>query len=136
MDQRSADAHAVQILELVGKQTLTIERREHENILQIMSPDAKVRLSIQVTESGPVLYFEGANLKIKASGDLAIEAQRIGLFGQNGIGIASGGDVDILAQGNLQTRATIQNITSTLGNVNVQANDDVCLVGERIRVNC
>jgi hypothetical protein len=40
------------------------------------------------------------------------------------------------ASGDLHSEARIQNVTATLGDVNVRANDDVKLSGERVRVNC
>jgi hypothetical protein len=36
----------------------------------------------------------------------------------------------------LDSQARIQNITAVLGNVNVKANDDVRMNGERVRMNC
>ena len=42
----------------------------------------------------------------------------------------------LAATGDMQLEARVQDITATQGNVNVKANDDVCLHGERVKVNC
>jgi len=36
----------------------------------------------------------------------------------------------------MHSLARVQNIKADLGNVNVTANDDVSINGERVRVNC
>jgi hypothetical protein len=41
-----------------------------------------------------------------------------------------------VADGDLKTEARIQEIRARLGNVNVSANDDVRIDGERVMVNC
>jgi hypothetical protein len=121
---------------LVGDQQLVLERRRRDNLLQIIGADGHVTLSLQITPAGAVLRFEGASLMIQADGDLAVSAKRIAIHGREEVRITSGGDATIGVAGDLETTARIQNITAELGNVNVKANDDVKLNGERILVNC
>lgn len=46
------------------------------------------------------------------------------------------GDLKLQVAGDLHSEARVQNVTATLGDVNVRANDDVKMIGERIRMNC
>jgi hypothetical protein len=44
--------------------------------------------------------------------------------------------VSIDTPGDIHSEACSQKITAHLGNVDIKANDDVTLDGERIRMNC
>ncbi len=101
-----------------------------------MAADGHMSLSIRVTPQGPVLRFDGPGLKIETAGELSVEAQRLNLHGRSGVSVTSAGDVHIQTPGDLHSHARIQNITADLGNVNIKANDDVKLNGERVRANC
>lgn len=125
-----------QSLALMGGQRLIVENEASHNLLRIVSPEGMVSLSIRVTPAGPILHFGGTGLMIQADGDLAVKANRIALHGNEGVAITSGGDAFIDVAGDLHSKARIQNITADLGNVNVKANDDVKINGERVLVNC
>ena len=127
---------AVQVVDLRGDQQLVIDQGPQEDRLMITSADGRVSLTITITEQGPVLHLEGSGLMIRTDGDLAINAKSLAIHGRDGIALTSGGDAHISAAGDLTTTARIQNITAELGNVNVQANDDVKIDGERILMNC
>jgi hypothetical protein len=90
---------------------------------------------VAITADGPVLRFEGG-LALQTDGPLAIDAEQVTLHGRQGVAISSGGDAWIQVEGDLHSNARIQNITADLGNVNVKANDDVKINGERVKVNC
>jgi hypothetical protein len=123
-------------IELTGDHQLTIERRASDSVLQIVSPGGQVALTIELTSDGPILRFDGLNMRIESSGDLAIGARRLALHGREAVSITTEGDAGIRAEGDLTTEARVQNISARLGNVNVKANDDVRLRGERVRLNC
>ena len=126
----------VRTVDLVGGQRLLLEHGPHEDVLRFVATDGRVTVSIHVTEHGPVLRFEGAALTLQTAGELAIEAEQLRLHGRAGVALTAGGDVVIGTPGDLHTRARIQHITADRGNVNVRANDDVKLNGERVLVNC
>ena len=44
--------------------------------------------------------------------------------------------MSLTAAGDLTTQGRTQTIVADLGDVKVKANDDVCLNGERVLVNC
>ena len=130
-----SEATTCEAIELTDNQQLIVERRHSNSLIRIVGDDGRVSLTIEVTAEGPVLRFEGMNLRIESNGDLAIGARRIALNGEEGVTIASGGDASIQVFGELNTDARVQNISARLGNVNVSANDDVHLRGERIKLN-
>jgi hypothetical protein len=121
---------------LVGGQQLVVEDLPAANVLKLLSADGRLTLSIRVTPAGPVLHLEGAGLMIQTDGDLAVSAGRVAIHARDGLALTSGGDAHIHAAGDLHSTARIQNLTADLGNVNVKANDDIKLNGERVLVNC
>ncbi len=121
---------------LVGKYSLVIHQAEGENILEIIAPDGNVRLSIRVTPNGPILYFDLENLKIQTSGSLELSADYLAIHTTKGITLSSNGDIHVNSLSSINTKALAQNISASKGNVNIKANDDVKLDGERIRMNC
>ena len=125
-----------QVMDLVGRQRLILERAGGENILRIMGRDGRVSVSIHVTAEGPVLKLEGADLTIRSTGDLAVEAERLTLHGRSGVVLSSGGDAAIRIERDLDVSARAQNIRAELGDIRLRANDDIRMDGERIRHNC
>jgi uncharacterized protein (DUF2345 family) len=123
-------------VELARGQRLEVERGPGEDVVRLIAGDGKVTLSIHLTPEGPVLSCEAAALAVRTSGRLSLEAEHIRLHGRAGLELSSGGDVVVSTPGDLHSHARIQNITADLGNVNVKANDDVKLNGERVMVNC
>lgn len=123
-------------IELIGQQALVVESADGADLLKIVARDGKVRLAIAITADGPVLELGGRGVTIRSSGPLAIDAERIALHGRSALQLSTGGDATIRVDGDLTTVARIQNISASLGNVNVKANDDVRLNGERVMMNC
>jgi uncharacterized protein (DUF2345 family) len=126
----------IETLELIGNQKLLVERGSGSNTLKLISKDGYLSFSICVTSEGAVLHFEGPSLMVQSSGDLAVDARRVAIHGREGVAISSGGNASICAAGDMKLEAQEQDITARLGSVNVQANDDVRVRGERIKLNC
>src|SRR5271165_6780548 len=103
-------ATETETLELIGNQTLVVERRPDNNLIKLLSSDGRLCLSICLTLDGPVLRIDGSSLKLESSGDLAVEARRVAIHGREGVAITSGGDASICAAGDLKTEAQTQDI--------------------------
>lgn len=96
--------------------------------LQIVSPNGHCSLEIQITETGPVLRLVGAEVTLSVEGKLQIEADDLKLRGRDAVTISSDGEI--------RSQGRSQLLESQRGDVRLQANDDVRLQGERVRVNC
>lgn len=121
-------------LELVGGQKLHVVRRRGEDRVSLISPNGEISFTLRITSAGPVLCFERA-LTIEASDTLEIVGRRVAIRGHESVAIESGADATIEVAGDLTSTARIQNLCARVGDVNVKANDDVRLTGERIRLN-
>lgn len=123
-------------MRLVGDQELTVENEGTRNLICLRSAGGSVALTIEVTADGPILRFDGPALAIQTSGPLVIDSESIALHGRRGVSLSSGGDAAIRITGDLEISARMQKIRADLGDVEVRANDDVRLVGERVLLNC
>jgi hypothetical protein len=124
----------IDVLELMGDQQLLIQRNPESDVVQLVTCKGQVNLSVYATKEGSLLRLNGVGLTIETTGALSINAERIAIHGRDGVVISSGADAEIKAAGELTTHAQGQNISAALGNINIRANDDVKLEGERM--NC
>lgn len=120
---------------VVGGHTLTLERTAEGGILRLLSPSGAKPLEIEVTPRGPVLRL-GNGLSIVVAGKLDFAADEVSLTAHQDLSLRSGGTLQVQAAGDMTTEAEAHRITARRGDVALEANDDVILAGERIRMNC
>jgi hypothetical protein len=130
-----AGVEAIETITLVGRHALLVERSPEKNVLRVLTPEGAPGLVITVTPQGISLTVSGGDLTLETQGALAIRADELSLHGNKGVSITSDGDATVRAAGDLSSEGRVQNIRARLGSVNVTANDDVKLIGERIRLN-
>lgn len=93
----------------------TIECTDAEpggELVTIRSPEGRVELEVRLTDQGPVLRFEAAALDLEAAGPIRARCR------------------------SFEVTAEDATITATRGDVQLRANDDVRLNGERVKLNC
>lgn len=130
--ERPAD---VATIALTASHMLEVARAEGRDVLRVLTPDGRAGVHITITPQGIALHVAGGDLTLRSDGALNLQAETLALHGKRGVSITSEGDARMEVTGDLTTEARIQNIRARLGNVNVTANDDVKLAGERIRLN-
>jgi uncharacterized protein (DUF2345 family) len=131
-----ADHDQETALQLAHDQRLTIEPQGEDTLLRLSGADGVVTVSIAVTARGPVISIEGADLVVQAKGVLALGAEDISIRARRSLALSSEQDLVVSARQDLITTGAVQTIRATVGDVQVKANDDVRLDGERVRVNC
>ena len=110
----------------------------------IRGATGEVELEVRMTEHGPVLRFKAAGLELDSTGDMKVRCDNFDLKAKGSITQESGGplkqkigaDADIRVRGEQSTKAGEIKIASKRGNVEIEANDDVQIVGERVKLNC
>ena len=125
-----------QTLELVGDQRLVVQNNAESSLLRIIGPDGKVSLAIHVTEHGHAVRLESSAIQIEAQGELSLNAEHVSIHGRKSLSLSSDGNVSLDTPGDIHSDARSHKITARLGNVDIKANDDVTIDGERIRMNC
>jgi hypothetical protein len=123
-------------IDLAHGHALSIDCKQGTERLEIVSNQGQVMLTIEMTPKGPVLKFHGASISVFTDGELTLDAKQLNLQGRDSVNIISGDELNIEAKGSASSRASVQHITALDGNVNVKANDDVRINGERCMVNC
>ncbi len=88
--------------------------------LRVRGRGGHVELTVVLTDAGPRLVFESAEVEIKSAGAVSIDCER---FAVN-------------ARSEASIRSEEVRVEATLGSVAVLANDVVSLDGEEVRMNC
>lgn len=115
-----------------------------EETIQLTGKNGEATITIIMAEDGPVIQCSGAAIQLKAANKLSLHSPNIELNASESINLQTQGDLEQTVDGNFyqhvkgdaHRQARIQNITADLGNVNVKANDDVKIDGERVKLNC
>ncbi len=114
---------------------LTIERRGDEAFIRLHGDDGVQSLAIELGPQGPVLRL-GSGLAIAVEGELSFSADQVDIHGRSSVQLRSGGDTVLHSEGDLMNSAREHVLEARLGDVRLDANDDIKLTGERIRLNC
>lgn len=141
-----------QTLLLAGNQRLVITRTQCEaravgdekvgevqadtDVLELLDPHGQPTITIRVSSAGAVVELGARSVTLNVQGDLGIAADNIALHARQSLSLSSAKDLSVSAGETLRQQAKRQAITSTLGDIDIRANDDVKVDGERIRMNC
>ncbi len=113
------------------------------DLIEIVSPAGQLCLSIRLDVTGPIVEVRAASLQVATRGDLVVDCDRfelnarrdIALVSAGGIAHDAHGDVVIRADGEIATEGAGLQHRARRGNVDIQANDDVMIDGERVMLN-
>ncbi len=123
-------------VELAARHRLIIDQTEQGNALRLISPDGSTPITLEISNAGVVLRIESPGIALHASGNLSLSAEHLTLHGRTSLDLASGGDLNLNAAGDLHSRAQAQVLRAERGCVDIKASDDVKISGERVLVNC
>lgn len=123
----------IDLVDLPTGQTMLIEHVGDTTLIRVESSSGTL-IRLRVNEDCAEILLN-QKCEIKSTGDLTLEAENLKLRAREELQIESNGDANIDIRGDLNTIAREQTIRSKLGNVNVRANDNVDVRGERIQLN-
>lgn len=123
--------------------SVAIQQQPGGDTLAVHAPDGELCVSISLTPEGPHVELRACSLNIAAEGDLRLGANRLTIEAASDLTVRAGGDlhqeaggdVRVAAQGSFRSAAFDQRHEATTGNLELEANDDVSLEGERVRLN-
>ncbi len=130
------------IIEFKTGNMLIIDKENGD--LTLLAKNQTVQLVISVREEGIILNLNAYQLNINSANELNLSGRKVNIDAKEQINIKTGGnlvqqiDKDSLSEvgGTNKMIAKIQKLTATLGNVDIKANDDVRIDGERVKLNC
>jgi hypothetical protein len=120
---------------LLARHAVTLVKTDQGGTVQLRKPDGAEALRIEVTAHGATLHLT-RGLSIVVEGDLSLEAERVTIRGRRGVSLESEADASISVEGDLTCSSRSHTMTTSHGDIVVDANDDVVMRGERVRVNC
>lgn len=122
---------------------LLIVNTENQEI-KLVDNNKTTQLIISIKEKGLSLSINAFEINVNAAEELNFSSKRIKMNATEKIEIKTDGDLEFEIEkdctaeigGISQSNAKTQLIRASLGNVEVKANDDVRLDGERVLFNC
>jgi len=124
------------VIDFSNGQKLLADLTPGKETLRLLTTEGKVQMTIQMTKDGSEISLSGDVVKIAAKEKLELKSPVIDLTAEKEICLTSDGDMHQTVKRDSYQKARIHNITADLGNVNIKANDDVRLDGERVKLNC
>ena len=114
-----------------------------QDLVTISAPDGTVELQIKLTPEGPILQVSAAAIEMSATERIALRCNELDVAVKERVNLKCDGDLQQTVKGNLDstTEGTARvearriGLEATWGDVDVKANDDVYLTGERIYLN-
>lgn len=114
---------------------LVVSSEPNADVLSISSTSGKLRLRINVQgDAVTIESFDGRNV-LSINGPLVLQADSVELSAKQHLALSSGGGVSIMASGPVNIGAASIELTASRGDVAINANDDVRMEAERIRMN-
>lgn len=107
-----------QTLVLPSGRALETESHEEEDIVRVRSPKGAYVLTIKLTDEGPVVRVEGGSLEVSAAKKLSLDCDELAVRARQNATIELGGALKVDASA-----------------IELRANDDVSLHGERVLLN-
>jgi hypothetical protein len=104
-------------LVLHGGYAVAVENER--KLLRLTAPDGRVCLKITLLPEGPLVELSAVALSLSTEGDVSVDCERF----------------LVNAREEIVTEAVAQHHRARLGGIDLVANDDVSLTGERIRLN-
>lgn len=141
--QSALDKPSSRAVPLAFGRSINVTEAGPEERIEIRGVRGEVMLSVRLTAEGAVLSLSGVSLEIAASKRLAIACDTLEIKAATDASIEVGGNLRERVAGHVRREAAGTSAMSARevkvdaapGGVTIQANDDVAITGERVRLN-
>jgi hypothetical protein len=113
-----------------------------QDLITVTAPDGQLCLSIALRPDGPVVEVHAQSLRFASRGLLQLDCDRLEINAAHETTLRTGaliqeiaGDVRTRAGGTVEVEAHSQRLRARRGDIQLHANDDVSLDGERVLLN-
>ncbi|WP_437877335.1 hypothetical protein [Sorangium sp. So ce513] len=136
-------ARDARVVSLASGRSIEIAEEGAEERIQIRAAAGQLLVSIRLTDEGPVLSLSGASLEIAAAKTLSLSCDTLRIQAAQDAAVEVGGSLHERVRGSVvreagrsaRTTAREVKVEASPGGVEIRANDDVDIVGERVRLN-
>jgi hypothetical protein len=130
------EASPPSIIPFARQHTLELRSDAETGELRLRAADGRELVLIEVGSRGLSVRASGLTLIWdERGGSLRLEVDRLTLVGREHVAIETEGNLELRAGGRMSFTAPDQIMTATVGDVQIVANDDVALSGEKILLN-
>ena len=128
----SGSGRRFKVVATPGGERLTVQGRGGEVVLRVL-----------VTDDGPVLVFESADVEVAAAGTLVLSGREVSIHARAGLSLRAGGDCTTAIAGSRHTRvgaadkleAAAVQLQASEGAAEIRAAGRIALDGEHIGLN-
>ncbi|XXX78770.1 hypothetical protein WMF30_08335 [Sorangium sp. So ce134] len=136
-------AAPARVVPLASGRSIEIAEEGAGERIQIRAAAGEILVSIRLTDEGPVLSLAGASLEIAAARTLSLSCDTLRIQAAQDAAVEVGGSLHERVRGSVvreagrsaRTTAREVKVEASPGGVEIRANDDVDIVGERVRLN-
>jgi hypothetical protein len=136
-------ALATQAVVLPSGRAIEVSSEPDADVLRFRAPNGECVLTIHLTDAGPVVRVAAAALEVSVPKRLSIDCEEFHLRASGGAAIDVGGDlqervggsVHRVARGDAISEAQHVRVDARPGGIELRANDDVRVTGERVLLN-
>lgn len=117
---------------------LSVQPCEGGALLRVASASPAERLDVEIRfeASGPVVRARATALELDSPGNVTARCERFRIDARSDIELCAQGKLNVVAAEQLSMQAKRVLAEATHGRIQLQANDDVQLLGELILLNC
>ncbi len=120
---------------LPSGRAIEVESKGDVDVLRIRSEGGACVLTIHLTDAGPVVRVEAASLEVSAAKRLSFDCEELHLRASGSATIDVGGDLHERVGGSAMRTAQHMRMDAQPGGIELRANDDVKVTGERVLLN-
>ena len=128
---------------LPSGRAIEVQSGPEADVLRFRAPNGECVLTIHLTDAGPVVRVAAAALEVSVPKRLSIDCEEFHLRAAGGATIDVGGDlqehvggsVHRVARGDSISEAQHVRVDARPGGIELRANDDVRVTGERVLLN-
>jgi hypothetical protein len=140
---RGAPSSHGRVVPLASGRSIEIAEEGAGDHIQVRSAEGQIVVSVRLTDQGPVLSLAGASLEIAATKTLSLSCDTLRIQAAHDAAVEVGGSLHERVRGSVvreagksaRTTACEVTLEASPGGVAIRANDDVDIVGERVRLN-
>ena len=119
LEPSEAEQSTQKSLQLDSGRQVLVHANEKEEILEIVEPGGEMVMAVRLTEKGPIVSVQAAQLELKSTETIALEAKKVRIKAQEAASIESEGTLKI----------------ESSKNMDVNSEDEIRVVGKMIHLN-
>ena len=142
-NEGKSTALAMQSVVLPSGRAIEVQSEADADVLRFRAPNGECVLTIHLTDAGPVVRVAGADLEVRTAKRLSLDCDEFQLRATKSATIDVGGDLrervggsaHRVVRGDAVVEAQQARIEARPGGIELRANDDVRVTGERVMLN-